>query len=74
MEIERGSRLESTYQGRTLGPSDEDNPPMREVPPPIEMASDLAPEPPAQGPHRDDSPPEHMLMLERIHPTPPYTS
>jgi hypothetical protein len=66
--------LESTRPGRTLDSSEEDNPLMREVPPPIEMASDLAPEPPAQSPHRDDSPPEHMLMLERLNPSPRYTS
>ena len=48
--------------------------PMREVPPPIEMASDLAPEPPMNPSPRDDAPPEHILMLERLKPAPGYPS
>jgi hypothetical protein len=69
-----GGGAGSGIPGRAIDPREEDNAPMREVPPPIELASDLAPEPPIQSPPRDDSPPEHMLMLERLNPAHRYPS
>ncbi len=74
-QIERASRLdEVAYPSRADETQDDENAPMREVPPPIEMASDLAPEPPLQASPRDDAPPEHILMLERLKPAPGYPS
>ena len=48
-QIERASRLEEPPQPRGSAPIPDDDVPMREVPPPIELASDLAPEPHARG-------------------------
>jgi hypothetical protein len=42
---------------------------MREVPPPIEMASDLAPDTVAPS-SREETPADHMLLLERLKPEP----
>ncbi len=72
-QIERASRLEEPPKPRGSSIPDDDVP-MREVPPPIELASDLAPEPPRVAPPRDDAPPEHMMMLERLKPSERYPS
>ncbi|MGH7681763.1 MAG: methyl-accepting chemotaxis protein, partial [Candidatus Eiseniibacteriota bacterium] len=73
LQIERASRLEEPMYPGSSNPLDDDVP-MREVPPPIEMASDLAPELPHAAPPREDGPAEHMLMLERLKPAPPRYS
>ena len=49
--------------------SEEDAAPMREVPPPIQMASDLAPDASAPS-SREETPAEHRLLLERLKPEP----
>jgi len=70
LQIERAGRLDEGMYPASSNPLDDDVP-MKEVPPPIEMASDLAPEPPHMAPPREEGPPEHMLMLERLKPAPP---
>jgi hypothetical protein len=50
-------------------PAAEEAAPMREVPPPIEMASDLAPDTVAPS-SREETPADHMLLLERLKPEP----
>jgi len=47
----------------------EESAPMREVPPPIQMATDLAPDT-ADPSSRGETPPEHSLLLERLKPAP----
>jgi len=42
---------------------------MREVPPPIQMAADLAPDI-ADPSSKGEAPPEHKLLLERLKPAP----
>jgi hypothetical protein len=73
-QIERASRLEEPPDPRGSAQSQDDDVPMREVPPPIELASDLAPETPHSAPPRDDAPPEHLMMLERLKPNQRYPS
>ncbi len=62
------------YPAELLRQSDDDSAPMREVPPPIELASDLDPDPIVEPSPRDDAPPEHIMLLERLKPAPGYPS
>ena len=48
---------------------EEDAAPMQEVPPPIQMAADLAPDAAASS-SREETLPEHAQLLERLKPTP----
>jgi hypothetical protein len=72
--IERASRLEEPSDPRGSAAVPEDDVPMKEVPPPIELASDLAPELPHTAPPRDDAPTEHRMMLDRLKPPQRYPS
>jgi len=67
-----GGTGDSGYPAELLRQSEDDTAPMREVPPPIEMASDLDPDPVIEPSPRDDAPPEHIILLERLKPAPGY--
>jgi hypothetical protein len=69
-----GGTGDSGYSAELLRQSEDDTAPMREVPPPIEMASDLDPDPVIEPSLRDDAPPEHIMLLERLKPAPGYPS
>jgi hypothetical protein len=64
-----GSDDGEAHQAALPAPEVEEAEPMREVPPPIEMASDLAPDT-AAPPSGEETPAEHVLLLERLKPEP----
>ncbi|HEY6049930.1 MAG TPA: hypothetical protein VIZ58_01700, partial [Thermoanaerobaculia bacterium] len=66
----RGSAAdESRSSSHAESESEEDAAPMRELPPPIQMASDLAPDAPDLS-SREEASAEHLRLLERLKPEP----
>ena len=68
MPSRRGGKPRSGSGGSDEGETPPAATPMSEAPPPIQMATDLAPDEGASS--RGETPPEHALLLERLKPEP----